>query len=427
MKQKRKIIYFIFYWLLFSGTFFKFVYSHEILAIVPDILVFYLLFSKSDKKNKVKAIKPYVGRYVPNTIGAFLLITTLSSIINMSGLLSYLWGLRMFLRYLGLFYLVTGTFKMKDVEKVKNWLYKAYYINLAVIGIQFFLLNINGDAISGIFSSNGGIVAYIFITSFIFTGDYCQKRLKLSRYCILMGAMLFIAVVAEIKLLYFVVPLCFYAGYTVYKKFSMSHIVTIVVLYFSLIPLMTSIMSLYYDEAYVNQVFDSEYIENETSHAYGFAEGIGFNRNTCVAMCSDNILQDDLHKTIGYGLGSGSASTTFSTWIYKIHKRTTYHYFTASYVMVEGGWSGLILYLSIFVALLYRYWKVYKRTKDNIVKYWSGLGMLLSGVIYINLWYNAFPYTDGYLYYFMWALCFVGIKYRNQEIASKACSTQNLN
>lgn len=218
MKQKRKIIYFIFYWLLFSGTFFKFVYSHEILAIVPDILVFYLLFSKSDKKNKVKAIKPYVGRYVPNIIGAFLLITTLSSIINMSGLLSYLWGLRMFLRYLGLFYLVTGTLKMKDVEKVKNWLYKAYYINLAVIGIQFFLLNINGDAISGIFSSNGGIVAYIFITSFIFTGDYCQKRLKLSRYCILMGAMLFIAVVAEIKLLYFVVPLCFYAGYTVYKN-----------------------------------------------------------------------------------------------------------------------------------------------------------------------------------------------------------------
>lgn len=32
---------------------------------------------------------------------------------------------------------------------------------------------------------------------------------------------------------------------------------------------MTSIMSLYYDDAYVNKVFDSKYIEKETSHAYG--------------------------------------------------------------------------------------------------------------------------------------------------------------
>ena len=110
---------------------------------------------------------------------------------------------------------------------------------------------------------------------------------------------IFTAMAAEIKIMYFTIPLAIYAVYVFIKKFSITHVITLIIAYFCLIPAMKTILLLMYNEQYVNKVFNIEAIEKETKGSYNLSENaanISFNRSTCVEKATLIILKDEIHK-----------------------------------------------------------------------------------------------------------------------------------
>ena len=418
MRQQKKLIYFVIYWLLFSGLISRYIWKHEIIAFIPDLIVFYMAI-KYPLTRSTSSLKPLLGSAIPKVISIFFGFSLIGTILNLNSPITYLWGVRMLLRYLLLFLAIYHTFNLNDIDKFKKIIYKSFYICMFFTVVQI-SMGLTGDAVSGIFTDNGSILMLTLLMTLISSADFFQKCLSTYRFLFILGCFLAIAIWCEIKVLYFIIPLTIYGIYVAISKFSVNHIIVLAIGVLGLVPTLTAIMSLYYDNDYIEKVFDPNAIEKETSSSYGFADG-GFNRNTCIKMTNNRIFQDTFLRYIGYGLGSANGSSIFKTWIFDRYQYTTYNYFTSSYILIEVGWIGFILLALAHILLLHRFYLFYKLSKDKNIKYWSGLGMLSVALTFILAWYNNTPYYNFYLFYAFWAICIVAIKnYR------KKSSRQNL-
>lgn len=417
MKQNRKILFFVLNWLIYVGFVQNFIFDHELLTLFPDLLIFYVVFRVSHKKSGAKSpLIRYMGRALPFVISSLFMLTILGAVINLMPILSYLWGLRTPLRYVLLVWVVYRCFEMNDVKKYKKYMYLAFDINILVC-IMEFVAGLHGDIVSGTFTANGVLMLHALIVMILSTADYFNKKMRQSRYYIYLFSMLFIAIIAEIKMMYFLFPLTFYGVFVVCKKFGFRHIILLVLSFFFLIPAMQLAMSLYYGEKYVSQTFDSEYLKEETTHSYN-ALAEGFNRSTAIDLTDKKILTDPVRKVLGYGLGSGSKSRHFGTRVYRMYGTTMFWNFSTSYCLVELGWSGFILYALCFIFLLWRFYKVYSKNKDSEIKYWASIGIISVAVTFILCWYNDNPYFRFSSMYFLWGVAFAAIECRRKELVT---------
>lgn len=418
MKAK-KILYIILYLVLLNGVIQTYLFKSEFVPIISDILLFYLAFSQ---KHDIKAVSRAVGSWVVRLFAVLLVGSTAISIMNAMPAISIIWGLRMVVRYLLLFMLVYKYFTQTDVDKFKRILIRFFWINTLIVAYQFFIEKKVADFIGGLFLGNGELFVFNLYCTLLLSKEYFIGCLSKLRFLLLLVVEMFVAMVAEIKVMYFTIPLAIYAVYVFTKKFSVKHIVVLVCAFFFLVPCMKMAMSLMYGEEYVNKTFDMEFIQEETSHAYNLSEeaaDFSFNRSTCVEMASTIILTDPVHLLFGYGIGSGNTSETFGTWISASYSKiTSYNWFTSSWLLIEYGWVGYIIWILIILLLAYRLLRIYYKSKDSVVKYWSSLGLISVFFTYILAWYNNIPYYNAYFIYLFWAVCFVGIRERLKELGN---------
>ena len=414
--MQRKIIYLILYLLIYLGIISKYIIVSSFLPFFIDLLVIIsFLASLSKRKKAVKELKSFgKGFWI------FYLLLFVSSIwgeiLNMNNTASYLWGLRAFIRYAMLLWIICLYFDIHDVVKYKQILYKGFYVNILFCFIQFFQ-GMRGDAMTGTFTANGLLMLFCLIVFLIAVGDYYYKRIsKIKLYVIVAGLML-VAIWAEIKMMYFLFPLLFYSLYILLRKFSLKLIILTLVAYMALIPTMKFFMSFYYDETYVENVFDTEFIEDETSHSYGFQEG-GFNRSTAIEKTDELLLDTPIRKIVGYGMGSGSVSDIFGTGLAEKYMFTFFMNFSTSYCLTELGWSGFILYILFFGAIIARFFSLYMHAKNQEVKYWSAMGIVSGVATYIIAWYNDNVYIKYLPIYFLWGICLVAINYFKKNKAN---------
>lgn len=190
--------------------------------------------------------------------------------------------------------------------------------------------------------------------------------------------------------------------------------------YFFLIPTVKFMLSFYYDENYIESTFDSEevnkYLENDYALQSGKTQLLSFNRNTCIERSSTILFQDPKAFLIGNGIGSLTQSQLFKTPLADVYHPTYYFFFTFSYVLLELGWLGFILFISFYACMAYRFYRHYRNAKDIIIKYWSSIGLFMTCVSYIFMWYNAIPYSNYYFTFILFGLCFTGIKKRKQKL-----------
>lgn len=417
MRNRKKIIFFILYWLIYIGLVQRYLFRHELLTLIPDILIFYVSYLTYQQKAHKKPLKNYLGNKLPLLITALFTFSIIGAVINLLNPISYLWGLRMILRYILLVWIIYQNFELSDVAKYKKTIYKAFEINLLFCILQF-TQGQTQDFMGGTFTGNELLLIMTLITFILSTGDYFRKQIKPIKYYGYIAGMMMIAIFAEIKMMYFLFPVVFYGSYIFFKKFNIGHIVTLLFAFFFLIPTMQYFMSFYYNEKYVTQTFDMDFIKEETSHAYGFHEG-GFNRSTAITLTNEKFLTNTTLKLLGFGLGSGSISSFFSTSFYHRYKFTSYWNFSTSYCLIEMGWIGFILYILCFVCLMSRFYAIYKKTKDPITKYWATIGIVSVGSTFILWWYNDNPYFKYLLMYFLWGICWVAIECRRKIQSSK--------
>lgn len=413
----KKLLFFVLYLILLNGFIQTYLIKSEYISLLSDVILFYIAFST---KNNILDISIAVGPWVVRLFAILLVGSTAISIMNAMPAISIIWGLRMVVRYLLLFMLVYKYFTITDIDKFKRILIRFFWINTLVVAYQFFIEKKVGDFIGGIFLNNGELFVFNLYCTLLLSKEYFIGYLSKSRFIFLLVVEMFVAMVAEIKVMYFTIPLGIYAVYIFTKKFSIKHIVVLVCAFFLLVPCMKMAMSLMYGEEYVNKTFDMEFIQEETSHAYNLSEeaaDFSFNRTTCVEMASTLILKDPIHLLFGYGVGSGNTSEKFGTWISASYSKiTSYNWFTSSWLLIEYGWVGYIIWILIFLLLAYRLLLIYHKSQDPIVKYWSSLGFISVMFTFIIAWYNNVPYYNAYFIYLFWAVCFVGIRERLKEL-----------
>lgn len=416
--NRRKILHFTILWIIYGSLIPRFVWNSQLVALVPDILLCVLLVFHAPQRGWPN-IKSSIGAWIGPVFGIILLLGLVSSIISFTPLMATIWGARQFARYGLIAYMIIVFFKQADVDWFKKVLDKSVQWNVLFVVVEF-ALGQTGDSMGGTFSGNGDFSIYLAVITFVSTADYFQKRITLKRFVFIFSFCFIAGILAEIKLLYMLLPMCLYGGYILFKRFDIKQIAILVAAYFLLIPMVKYALSFYYNEDYVNATFDSEQVSGYLENDYGLQSGksgiLSFNRNTCIER-STYLLSNDMKTVlVGNGIGSLTQSQVFKTPLAEKYSPTYYFYFTFSYVLLELGWMGFVFFLLLYVLIIIRFYSFCHNAKDGVVKYWSALGLFMGGVSFVFMWYNATVYSNYYFPFVVFAVCLVGIKLRKQKL-----------
>lgn len=414
MKRSRKILYFIIYWLIFSSLIIRYVGYSNIVGIATDIFVLCLVLSVPYKSNK-GILKKGVGMWIPLILSCFLVLGAVSGIIELNSPFSVFWGLRMQIRYILLFYGIVKLCNLSDVFRFKHIVYKAFRINVFFCILQY-IQGQTGDWLGGTFTGNGDLTLFLLIFLFLKSGDFFQNRIGWKHFGVVVFLVFLISMVGEIKMMYFVIPVTVYCAYILIRKFSIMHIVILAIGYVLFVPALEKVLSIYYDEDYISKTVDVEEIQKYNENSYGFTEQ-SMNRSTAIEMSSVILADDQKHELFGFGIGTGSRSEVFSGPLFEQYAKTFYYYFTTSYVMLETGWVGFMLYILFYVLVLIRFWHYYRTARNKQSKYWASMGVMAALVTFLLIWYNPAPYVNYYFMFAFWGFCLVGYLFTDNKTA----------
>lgn len=424
MEKLRKHLYYIILYIFVKGLLIKLFGNKDVFDLLTDVFVFYIAYqAPRGIKGETRA---FLGKGTVWAAGIFLFVGLLSDVIHLTPPLTVLWGVRMFIRYFLLFYAIIKLCDYQDVGLFKSFIYKMFTWNVIACMVEF-LLDRTGDIMGGTFVGNSQLVVFLIICLLVFSMDYYKGEILQKSFYIRILTVFVIAMWAEIKFLYFLTPLCVYSCYVLSRRFTIGHVIVLVMAYFLLVPAMQYALSFYYSEEYVDKVFDQDFIEEETSHeAYNLsAVGRSFNRGTCIEKAEQLLLIDPLHYGIGYGIGSGVNSGKFRTWINERYQETAYFLFTSSYVLIETGWIGYIAFLLMYLLITIRFIRYYRNQEDEIIKYWATLGLAMGLYTFMLIWYNDRPYVDYYLPFILWAFCFLAVERKGAALEMQEEETIN--
>lgn len=414
-----KYIYCAIYAVLYCSVLYRYVWHSQFCPLIPDIIILSICIFKNGLTNRVAKKHNsdiILGNWFSKIYISFFIIGIISSIINSVNLVSVIWGVRMIIRYMLLFLLIYKNFTYQDLKRFYKIINISFYINVIFVLIQL-MTGVTGDEMGGIWSGNGELSIYIILMTLFFSAEYFNKRLSLKKYSLQISFFYIAAIWAEVKMLYFFLPICIYACYVLFKKFTIMHIITLIVCWFLAIPVLTQILSLYYDEEYIAKTLNVDDLKSYNEDDYGFTDE-SLNRGTIFEK-SSLFLDSPLYIAIGHGLGSGNLSSYFSTEVYDKYKNTFYSFFTMSYLLIEVGYIGLFLFLIVHIVLFYRFYILYKRNSDEIIKYWSILGILSTASAFLMIYYNSIPLANYYFGYIFWAICSIAIRDRKKQLILK--------
>lgn len=421
----KKIAFFLLYWILYSGLIQHFLIRNIAFNVVPDIILTILLFLVAKRKNKT-TISMYVGAYVPLIIGLLLFIGSLQMIVNGAETTPYFWNIRFYLRGAAIFYVFFKTMNYADIDKYKHIMYVAIIPNFLMCLYQWKFWG-GGDCVGGIFAGgNSEMVLFLLPVLFMVSGDYFFNRKSKATFLCLLTSSMFLAFIGEIKLFYIIIPIFIYISYVLLKRFSFAHIIVAVLLLVFFEPVMKYSLSFFYDEEYVETVFTQDTTDDYTTHSYIVGSEDAMNRGTAIIMTEDLILKDNYHKALGYGIGASSISEQFKSSVGLEYRATFFNLFTPSYIMVEVGMIGYVLFIAIYVIMMLRFYNYYKKNNYNLeVKYWASMGILGCLSTFVLQWYNSTPILNYNIYYIFLAFCFIAIneniKIQNKKYESKKC------
>ena len=409
-------IYLAIYLILYCSLVQRYIWGNQLIQLLPDIIIAIICIFQKGLTNRIarkKSIKSILGNLIIYLYILFFILGIFSDLYNMVNPISAIWGIRMIIRYGLLFLLVYKNFNLYDLNIIRKIINHSFYINMFFILFQF-ITNERGDAMGGIWGGNGELAIYIILLTLLYSADFFYNKMSIKQYIFKISFFFMSSMWAEIKILYFVLPLCVYGTYVLIKKFTFKHIIILVSAFFLSIPILSQILSLYYDDDYVTQTLNTEELQKYNESSYGFTEE-SLNRGT-IFKKSDLFLDSTIYKTIGHGLGNGTVSQYFSTDVFETYKNTFYYYFTTSYLLMEVGYTGLIIFIIIHIILLYKFYINYASSKDYILKYWSSLGMLSTIITFIIIYYNSIPLSNYYLGYLFWAICCIAINERKIQL-----------
>ena len=371
----------------------------KFLADIALIMLLVKIFMISRDISIAKQFIPFIV-----IIGVFLAYVTVTYFLNYKSIFYYIWGTRNYFRFYVAFVAYVFFLKWSDVKswlKLLDWL---YVLNFFVVIVEF-LLGFRQDYLGGIFGvqkgCNGGLLVFLTVVLTKAILGFMRDEESTTK-CLLFTFMgLLIAALSELKI-FFIIFIAIVLLAMLMTKSSVKKTVFFLVCVVLLI-LFSSLLSLMYDEFAGFLTLDKLW-EALTNPNYATKEDIG--RFTAIPIISENFLTSLSDKFFGMGLGNADMSSLpmFNTEFYDIYGSLHYTNFLYSFLFLETGIIGLILYLSFFVTSFVIALRLYiQKSADECICQFT---MIFSIMCMFFVVYNAVLRTEiaAYFAFFVLAL-----------------------
>lgn len=406
----KTILFFILYVVMFEGILINSFHIPGIIMYMADILLVFLIIY-SIKRNKKLGKEEKVIR---NIVGIYMLIVMFAYILNYQNILYFVGGFRNIFRFF-LFFFVCTIYLTKSymVEFFKN-LDAIFYINAAIMMIQYFIFGLNQDYLGGIFGTHQGCngplnIFFVVIVSYSVLA-YMNKKESLNSLIIKCGLALTLAGLAELKYFYieFVIIVIFAfltTGFTL-RKLSL---------------VVFSIAGLAIGIKIIEQLFGMGYVFNvdfiiKDSTSGGYTSTGDLSRGAFITAIEKGFLDTIGKKLFGLGLGNCESRTIFAdaTPFYLRYRALHYDWFASMHTFLEQGWCGLLFYVVFFLMIAVSTFQISKRY--NIDLFYIKLTYLYTFLFFLVFFYNQTLRQDiAYLVAFCLAISFVSRKDKNNK------------
>lgn len=405
-------------WILFLGTFFlapaiQFFHFPSFTKYLLDITWLLLLVTMLVKKKKPICKE---AKFIKNFIITFFIISFIVYLFNYQSILYYLWSFRNNFRGYIIFFAAIFYFDKNDVEDVFHFLNLVFYINTAVMLIQFFILGYKQDNLGGIFGIESGCNGYINIFfCLIFVIDYMgyfQKRLKLPIFITHSFILLILSGMAELKFFYIEFVLLIIVGFFVVKgqlKKLMIGICGIVALVIGL----DVIRKVFPDiEMGVVQLVDY------ATSTKGYTSSGDLNRLFFFSQVNEMFLTSPLKRVFGLGLGNCDYATGIafltSPFAEMFQDRLHYGWMSTAFMYLEAGYVGLFFLFGFFVIICVLCYREKNESSYFEYNYYCKMGVLFGIVAIMNGMYNiSLRVESSYIMYLLLSIPFV---YKSREL-----------
>ena len=342
-------------------------------------------------------------------VGLFFVFTLFGLLFNYQSIFYYLWGLRNILRFFVFFFACTLFIKESSVDNYLRLFDFLFWVNLIVVLYQFFIMGQKGDFLGGIFGVELGCNGYLNIFMMIVITKsilmYLNKQ-ENQNSCILKCVVaMIIAALSELKFFYleFIILLVMSILFT---RYSFRKVFLVI----------ATGLALYFGLKIINQLYpffkgwlSIDGIMNIAGFDYGYTSENDINRLSAIPLVWERFLISWNEKLFGLGLGNCDYATFdfLTTPFYLQHTRLHYYWFSSSFLLLETGLVGTVLYLMFFIKVGSAAHKEGKTQKGEAMIRCQ-LAQIISIMCLFIFIYNGSLRTEaGYMIYFILALPFI--------------------
>lgn len=340
----------------------------------------------------------------------FLVYTLISYLFNLQSPFYYFWGVRNYFRFYVAFFVFALVLNKNKAETYLKILDLLFWVNALVCVVQI-LMGYRQDFLGGLFGveygCNGALLVFLIVVIAKSLLQFMNGVETITLCLMKSGVALIIAAFAELKVFYFVFIVLVVIS-TVITSFSWKK-VTFLLVSGLLISISSTILVLMFDN-FSGFLSLEGLIMQLTLENYASKNDIG--RFSAFSSISERFLPAVSDQLFGMGLGNcdTSAIPLFNTDFYDSHSATHYAIFSHSFLFIETGIIGVIIYCSFFIICLV---KAIQRLRlsDKNDKLFSQLAIVMSLMCFVLFVYNLSLRVEiGYLIYFVLALPFVDVE-----------------
>lgn len=350
------------------------------------LVLFMLNFRRSNAR--------YISRnwiFIFLGICLIILCSFMNFLIGGIPLKQYVKGLFDFLHMITFMIIVMCVVDFEDYNKVGNLVIWIVIINAVFMVYQYIFMGLIQDKLGGIFgNSNGsnGIENTFFCIGLIILIVRCLyneiKISKLLMYCLITAC---IAGLAEITIYFFEMGILIFAAIILNKqdKIKIKAILKslAIIIGFSIVAIIgfKVLVILFPTKARFLKLSNVlEYIgaSKGTTGVYEIS------RARAIQQMSDMFLNNTYNKLLGLGIGYTVEGSHF----FYLYSNLQYQWFSTAITVLESGYFGIIIRISIFIFIFIKAGKIKKRTENIELKKWSLIAQLMSIFTVILFFYN---------------------------------------
>lgn len=349
----RKSIICICIYLIFINFICDFFNIPTIIRYIPDLFIPIYIFYVCTNINTI--IKNKYTKILLCLILLFFLHCLIGNILNLNSIMYFIWGFRNIFRFLIISLAAIVSFDDKDIDFFIKMINIAFFVNIFVCVFQYLILGYWGDAIGGTFrlgdtGGNAGLIYLMIIELTILINKYLNKKAMLIEIMIAMISIIFISVIAELKVMYVLIAVIVVLSILM-TKFTFKKLL---IISFSILVFIFGFSTLEKLDPNTKKIMNiNSLIEYAGGEDHGYSSEYDISRLRTFTQIDKEFFYDSIKKKIwGYGLGHCDVSSfeSFNSQFAQTYdNRLHYTWFTHAMLYLETGIIGYLLFISIFV------------------------------------------------------------------------------